>query len=79
MTNTDRFTLLADDLKKLPTVLDPEQVADVIGVSRRTVDDLIKKGVIKAFALDPTRERKQYRINKADLLVYITTTSSEQN
>lgn len=76
MAEKDKLTILTDDLKDYPTVLDPDQVADIIGVSRRTVDDLIKNGVIKAFALDPAKQRKQYRVNKADLMAYITNKSN---
>jgi len=74
MPNTERTTILADGLKKYPPVLYPDQVAEIIGVSRRTLDDLIKRGVIAAFTLDPTKERKQYRVNKADLIAYMMNT-----
>lgn len=73
MAEAERTSILLKELQHLPTVLDPDQVADVIGVSRRTVDDLIKAGVIHAFALDESKIRKQYRVNKADLIAYITT------
>ena len=72
MSNTDKITILTAELKKYPTVLDPEQVADILGISRRTVDNLIKSNVLKSFVLDPSKERKQYRVNKADLMAYIT-------
>jgi excisionase family DNA binding protein len=72
MPNTERNNLILEGLKQYPAVLDPDQVADIIGVSRRTMDELIKGGTVKAFALDPTKYRKQYRINKADLIAYLT-------
>lgn len=77
MPNTDRVQILTAELKAYPAVLDPNQVADIIGISRKTIDDLIKREVIKAFPLDPARERKQYRINKADLIAYLMNTNQK--
>jgi excisionase family DNA binding protein len=68
----ERLTALERDLMKYPAVLTPDQVADILGVSRRTADDYIKAGVIESFVLDPSRERKQYRVTKAALMAYMT-------
>ena len=72
MADQDKLTVLENDLKKYPAVLTPDQVAEILGLSRRTVDDYIKAGTIEAFPLDPNKERKQYRVTKAALMVYIT-------
>ena len=72
MAEQEKLTVLENDLKKYPAVLTPDQVAEILGLSRRTVDDYIKAGTIEAFPLDPNKERKQYRVTKAALMVYIT-------
>jgi len=68
----DKLTALEKDLSAYPAVLTPDQVADILGVSRRTADEYIKAGIIEAFPLDPSKERKQYRVTKAALMAYIT-------
>lgn len=68
----DRLTALENNLIDYPAILTPDHVADILGVSRRTVDDYIKAGIINAFTLDPTKERKLYRVTKDSLLAYIS-------
>lgn len=76
MAEHEKAAVLENDLKGYPAVLDPNQVADILGVSRKTVDGLIAAGVIEAFPLDPNKERKQYRVTKANLIAYITNKNS---
>jgi hypothetical protein len=49
--------------------LDMDQVAEVLNVSRKTADKL--KLELKAFPLDPTKERKDYRVTKANIIAYL--------
>jgi len=72
MSEQDKLKSLEKGLQNYPPVLTPDQVADILGVSRRTVDDYIKADVIKAFPLDPSKARKQYRVTKAELMAYVT-------
>lgn len=72
MSEKEQLKALGNDLQNYPAVLTPDQVADILGVSRRTADDYIKAGVIDAFALDPNKDRKQYRVTKAALMAYLT-------
>lgn len=71
MATQDKLTALENDLKQYGPTLTPDDVAEVLKLSRRTVDDYIKAGIIEAFPLDPTKERKQYRVTKAALVAYI--------
>lgn len=52
--------------------LTPKQCAKIIGISRKKVDDLIDKGILKAFPVDPTAKERQHRkVVKADLIAYM--------
>lgn len=55
-----------------PLALDPDQVAEILGITRRTVDKLLHDGKIKYFAIDPEAERKQKRVAQCDLIAYMT-------
>ena len=69
----EELTPLENDLKKYGPTLTPEEVAEILQLSRKTVDEYIKNGTINAFPLDPTKERKQYRVSKSALIEYMTT------
>lgn len=59
-------------LESYPLALDPDQVAEILGITRRTVDKLLADGKIRHFAIDPEAERKQKRVAQYDLIAYIT-------
>lgn len=62
---------LNQELKKYPVALDPSQVAEILGVSRRYVDQLLDDGKIAYFVLDETKKQKQKRVLKATLIAYV--------
>jgi excisionase family DNA binding protein len=73
MTTEDQQKMLEQQLEKYPALgLDPDQVAEALGVTRRYVDKLLDDGHIKYFVLDPSRQHKQKRVTKAALIAYIT-------
>lgn len=72
MSHEQKETLLAQQLEKYPASLDPDEVAEALGVSRRTVDRLFTAGKLEYFVLDPTAERKQKRVAKAVLIDFMT-------
>lgn len=74
--DNNRKDILENDLKEYPAVLDPDTVAEILGVSKKTINNMITAGRLVFFALDPTKERKQYRITKADLIAYMLDTNS---
>lgn len=47
--------------------LTPEEVAAELRVPRRYVLDLVRGGVLPAYALKPAAARKRWRIRRADL------------
>lgn len=73
--NVEKKTLLQqqleDQLKDYPENLDPDQVAEVLGCSRRYADGLITSGKLYGFALDPTKQRKEKRVPKSAIVGYI--------
>lgn len=72
LTKEERREALEQCFEKYPAVgLDPEQVAEALGVTRRYVDRLLDEGVIEYFVLDPTKTYKQKRVTKAALIAYI--------
>lgn len=54
-----------------PVSLDPDQVAEILGITRRTVDKLLDEQRIKYFVINPESERKLKRVTKADLVSYM--------
>lgn len=72
MTKETQREVLEQQLAKYPAVgLDPEQVAEALGISRRYVDKLLDDGTIEHFVLDPTKTYKQKRVTKAALIAFI--------
>jgi excisionase family DNA binding protein len=71
MEEKERREALERQLKDYPEALDPTQVAEVLNCTRRYVDKLIDAGKLPAFALDPTKERQEKRVTKADLMAYM--------
>lgn len=63
--------MLERALEKYPPALDPEQVAEVLGVTRRYVDNLLREGKLDHFVLDPTKQRLEKRVNKAALIAFM--------
>jgi hypothetical protein len=51
--------------------LTPDEVMKLLGVKRKRVEVLREKGVLQAFPLDPTAQRKDWRFKKVDLEVYL--------
>ena len=47
------------------------QAAELLGVTGRTVQTLVRQGVIPARTLRPGGRRPAYRIDRADLLAYV--------
>lgn len=64
-----------DELEKFmaayPVALDPDQVAEILGITRRTVDKLLDEHRIEHFVINPDAERKQKRVTKAVLVGYM--------
>lgn len=58
-------------LEQYPASLDPSQVAEALGISRKTVDRLLESGRLDYFVLDPNAERKQKRVTKAALVAFM--------
>ena len=72
MSDSQRVALLEKQLEKYDaTALGPEQVAEVLGCTRRYVDKLIAEGKLEAFALDPSKQRKEWRVTKAALIAFM--------
>jgi hypothetical protein len=62
---------LEKQLDKYPVALDPTQVGEILGVSRRYVDQLLDDGKIPYFVLDDTKQYKQKRVLRANLIAYM--------
>jgi excisionase family DNA binding protein len=71
MSYQDKLRLLYQSLEKYPASLDPDQVAEALGISRRTVDRLLDAGKIEFFVIDETKERKDKRVTKAALVEFM--------
>ena len=71
MTDNQRRALEAQLSKYEAIGLNPEQVAEVLGVTRRYVDTLLNEGKLEHFVLDPTKQLKQKRVTKQALISYI--------
>ena len=67
----NRIDMFEEDLKDYPRTLASDQVAEILGLSTRTVDGLIEKKLIPSFPLDPEAKRKNIKINKSDLILYM--------
>lgn len=74
--NDTKTAILERELEKYPTALDPNQVAEVLGVSRKTVDKLLENGTLDCFTVDPTAERKQKRVTKATIIDFMMDTKN---
>jgi len=73
MAQEDQLAMLEAQLEKYPAIgLDPDQVAEALGITRRYVDMLLDEGKIEYFVLDPEKKYKQKRVTKAALISYIT-------
>lgn len=71
MPHEEKTALLERQLAAYPDSLDLDQVAEVINVSRKTVDRLTEAGTLEAFAVDPTKQRQDKRVAKAILIAYM--------
>jgi predicted site-specific integrase-resolvase len=71
MTTQKRIEVIMDQLLGNGPNLSLEEVEDVLKVGRKTVARLIKQGKLKAFAIDPDKERKTLLVTKAALAAYI--------
>ena len=50
----------------------PDEIADILGVSKPTVLNYMKKGILKNTVLeDPDGKRKTYRISEADFCDFV--------
>lgn len=67
----ERKTGFMESMKEYPPTLTKDQVAEILGISTRKVDDLFYKGRIKTFIIDPDSKKKQARVNKSDLADYM--------
>lgn len=68
---------LERELERYPVSLEPTEVAEILGVSRRTVDNLINDGVIASFVVDDSKVQKQKRVLKAVLIAYMIRQQSQ--
>jgi hypothetical protein len=71
MGTEEKVTMLERQLERYPASMDPSQVAESLGVSRKTVDKLLDEGRIECFILDPEADRKQKRVSKAVLIAFM--------
>lgn len=71
MQESKRLEDLENMLKEYPPSLDPTQVAEVLNCTRKYVDKLINNHRIPAYTLDPSKERQEKRVTKADLIAYM--------
>lgn len=71
MGHVKRKELLEKELENYPRTLSRDQVAEILELSRRTVDGLVEKKLIPSFTLDPEATRKNIKINKSDLILYM--------
>jgi thymidylate synthase ThyX len=58
-------------LKDYPVALDPVQVAEILGVTRRYVDQLLDEGKIPYFPLNEDKQYQQKRVLKANLIAFM--------
>lgn len=65
------FDYLENKLEKYPLALNPEEVAAVLGVTRRYVDKLIDDNILEHFVIDPNKQYKQKRVLKSKLIDYM--------
>lgn len=68
----NRLNMLSEELKEYPPSLTKKQVAEILAISERKVDDLLEKKKIPSFPVDKDSDRKQLRVNKSDLILYMT-------
>ena len=66
-----RLEMLTEELKEYPSVLSKDQVCGILGLSKRKLDDIIDKKIVPSFVIDPDSNKKQVRINKSDLMLYM--------
>ena len=59
--------------------LGTDEVAIVLGCSHRKVWQMQQRGIIKAFPLDPTSQKKIYKTNKSDLITHMLKTEGEED
>lgn len=71
MTVEDRQAEIERFMASYPVALDPDQVAEILGITRRTVDKLLDENRLTYFVINPEAERKQKRVTKADLVAYM--------
>lgn len=70
----DKVELIMNSLDKYPASLNPDQVAEALGVSRRTVDRLLGEGresKMEYFVIDENAKQLQKRVTKPALIAYI--------
>lgn len=79
MTQSDRKNTLEKQLEGYPVALDPDQVAEVLGITRRTVDKLLNEEKLPYFAIDPEAARQQKRVTKGDLIDYMINNHYSKN
>lgn len=72
MSDQDKQALLFKSLEQYPASMNPDQVAEALGISRKTVDRLLDGGKIEFFtvATDETQTRPAKRVTKAALIEY---------
>lgn len=75
MSDQDRQALLYKSLEQFPPALNTDQVAQALGVQRRTAERLLEGEAetarIKYFLLDDTKSRGQKRVTKATLVEFM--------
>lgn len=69
--SSKRLEMLEEELKDYPVALDRDHVAKILDISRRKVDGLVEDGTIPHFVVDETSQKKQVKINKSDLKIYM--------
>lgn len=71
MKTAEELKLVEEQIDALPEALDPQEVADFLGCSRRYADILMDQGKLTYFTLDPTKTHKQRRVLRATIKDFV--------
>lgn len=71
MSDQDKLGLLYKSLEQYPASLDPSQVAEALGVSKRTVERLMDAGKIAYFVINEDAVLREKRVTKASLIDFM--------
>lgn len=71
MSTIEKRTALERQLFEYPPSLSPSEVAEILGIARKTADKLIEQGKIDSFVLDKEAQRLRRRVTKSVLIDYM--------